>query len=64
MEGWVEWAVSSTPQSHGAWIKSARSTSFPGYRLAGPSDRFGVTRWMYADGGAWKEGVITVLCVQ
>ena len=62
-EGYSNWGIASSTTSTGGWIKSGKATSSPSNE-AGPSVRFGVTSWRYADGGEWKEGEIDVTCIE
>ena len=61
MEGQTVWSIQSTVTFTWIWIRSGRGTNSPGDPRAGGSQRFGLTRWEYWDGG-WKEGDITVTC--
>ena len=60
-EGTVVWIITDTLNATDAVIQSGRLTNSPGDG-AGGSERFGTTRWRYADGGEWPEGDITVSC--
>ena len=60
-EGKTQWAIRRSTTTNLAFIISGRATNSPTSPEAGPSDRFGVRRWRYWDGG-WKEGDISVTC--
>ena len=64
-EGWIDWNIMmSTTSTAGSEVKieSGRGTNSPASPEAGPSVRYGVTKWRYFASG-WKEGVISVTCL-
>ena len=60
-EGSTAWTIAETVTSTTSVISGGRGTNSPGDPRAAGSERYGETRWTYADGG-WKEGDITVTC--
>ena len=61
-EGKTAWSIKSSTNGTAAYITSGRATNSPTASEAGPSLEFGVSKWRYWDSG-WKEGVITVDCI-
>jgi len=63
-EGFSNWSIKTSTTATGAVIQSGKATNSPSSPEAGPSVRFGQTRWEYSvsDNG-WKEGNISVTCV-
>ena len=43
-------------------MKSGRATNSPTSPEAGPSDRYGVTRWRFWNGANWVEADISLKC--
>jgi len=62
--GWFNWVITDSTSSTNNFIASGRGTNSPASSEAGASDRFGVTRWRYDDNGNFKEGDISVSCIQ
>ena len=56
------WSIRKYLTSTKAYMKSGRATNSPTSTEAGPSDKYGTTRWRYRDGGEWIEGDINVTC--
>ena len=63
-EGYVNWQINESTSSASSFIESGRGTNSPASSEAGVSDRMGVTRWRYDDNGRFKEGDISVSCIQ
>ena len=63
-EGVVSWGISDSTSSTDNFIASGRGTNSPASSEAGASERMGVTRWRYVDNGKFKEGDISVFCIQ
>ena len=63
-EGKITWGIRSSTTGTESFIQSGRGTNSPSSPEAGPSVRFGTTRWRYTPGSGWKEGDIHVTCVQ
>ena len=57
------WLIDSSTTRLGGWIQSGRGTNSPTDPEAAGSVSYGVTRWRYWDGNAWKEGHFTVKCL-
>ena len=63
IEEYNVWRILQSPTATASRITSGRGTNSPSSPEAGPSDREGVTRWRYGDGGKWTEGDISVTCI-
>ena len=64
-EGYVNWQIKESTSSTGySLIGSGRGTNSPTSSEAGASDSFGFTRWQYYGNGKFKEGDISVSCIQ
>ena len=61
-EGYVAWEIRDS--TFLSWIGSGRGTTSPVSRAAGFSDRDGVTGWRYWGNDEWKEGDISLTCVE
>ena len=63
-EGVVNWVITESTSSTNDFIESGRGTNSPASIDAGANDRLGVTRWHFNDNGEFKEGDISVSCIQ
>ena len=61
-EGTTTWSIRSSLTASEALIESGRATNSPTSPEAGPSDRFGTTRWRFWDGSNFLEGDIRLTC--
>ena len=63
-EGYVNWQIKESTSSTIHFIRSGRGTNSPASSEAGGNEKFGVTRWQYYGNGKFKEGDISVSCIQ
>ena len=63
-EGYVNWQIKESTSSTSNFILSGRGTNSPASSEAGGNDSFGFTRWQYYGNGKFKEGDISVSCIQ
>ena len=62
-KGSTDWSISPSTTGIDDWISSGRATNSPADVEAAGSVRVGETMWTHWDGNAWKEGNITVKCL-
>jgi len=62
-EGYSTWSIRSSTTAAEDWVLSGRATNSPSSPKAGPSVRFGLTRWRYLVSSKWVEGDISVTCL-
>jgi len=62
-KGYSTWSIRTSTSSSGARIHGGRATDSPTMPEAGPSERLNQIGWMYSDNG-WKEGTISVTCIE
>ena len=61
-EGTTTWSIRRSLTASEALIESGRATNSPTSPEAGPSGRFGTTRWRFWDGSNFVEGDIRLTC--
>jgi len=62
-EGTTDWSIRTSTSSSGGWMKSGRATVSPTMPEAGPSEKLNRAGWVYSSDG-WKEGTISVTCIE